>query len=160
MTSTVKPIPDGCRSLTPHLVVRGGSQAIEFYKRAFGAVEEVRMPGPDGTSVMHAELRIGDSPFFLCDEFPEMGNRSPLALGGTPVTINLYAEDCDAVFNRAVAAGAQVRMPLMNMFWGDRYGQLTDPFGHVWAVATHIEDVSPEEMGKRAQAAFAQTGHG
>jgi uncharacterized glyoxalase superfamily protein PhnB len=103
---------------------------------------------------MHAELKIGDSHLFLADEFPNMGCHSPLALGGTPVTISLYVEDTDAVFNQAVAAGAQVRMPPTDMFWGDRYGQLTDPFGHVWAIATHQEDVSPEELARRAQAAF------
>ncbi len=114
------------------------------------------MPDPKG-KLMHGEIKIGNSFVFLADEFPEMGCRSPLALGGTPVTIHLYVEDADAVFNQAVAAGAQVRMPPRDMFWGDRYGQVTDPFGHVWSIATHLEDVPPEEMAKRAQAAFANS---
>ena len=116
------------------------------------------MPSPDGRTVMHAELQIGDSILFLADEFPEMGARSPKALGGSPVTIHLYVADVDAVFNRAIQAGATAQMPPTDMFWGDRYGKLTDPFGHVWSVATHTEDVPPEEMAKRAQAAFAQMG--
>jgi uncharacterized glyoxalase superfamily protein PhnB len=138
--------------------VRGAAQAIEFYKKAFGAEELTRMPSPDGRTVMHAELQIGDSILFLADEFPEMGARSPKALGGSPVTIHLYVADVDAVFNRAIQAGATAQMPPTDMFWGDRYGKLTDPFGHVWSVATHTEDVPPEEMAKRAQAAFAQMG--
>jgi PhnB protein len=157
MAKQVKPIPEGFHTVTPHLVVRDGNRAIDFYKRAFGATEVARMPGPDGKSVAHAELKIGDSFLFLCDEFPGM-NRAPQSLGGSSVTINLYVEDCDAVFNRAVAAGATVQMPLADQFWGDRYGKLVDPFGHEWAVTTHKEDVSPEEVGKRAQAAFAKMG--
>jgi uncharacterized glyoxalase superfamily protein PhnB len=154
----VKPVPAGFHTLTPHLIVRGAAQAIEFYKKAFGAEELTRMPSPDGRTVMHAELQIGDSILFLADEFPEMGARSPKALGGSPVTIHLYVADVDAVFNRAIQAGATAQMPPTDMFWGDRYGKLTDPFGHVWSVATHTEDVPPEEMAKRAQAAFAQMG--
>jgi uncharacterized glyoxalase superfamily protein PhnB len=153
----VRAIPEGFHTITPHLVVRGGAAAIEFYKKAFGATEICRFPGPDGQSLMHGELKIGDSILFLADEFPNMGCQSPLALGGSPVTISLYVEDTDAVFNQAVAAGAQVRMPPADMFWGDRYAQLTDPFGHVWALATHKEDVSPEEMARRAEAAFKQS---
>jgi uncharacterized glyoxalase superfamily protein PhnB len=156
--SSVKPIPDGMHSVTAHLVVKDGGAAIDWYKKAFGAVEVCRMPDPTTGKLMHGEVKIGDSFVFLADEFPEMGCRSPLALGGSAVTIHLYVEDADAVFNQAVAAGAQVRMPPMDMFWGDRYGQVTDPFGHIWSIATHIEDVPPEELAKRAQAAFANPG--
>jgi uncharacterized glyoxalase superfamily protein PhnB len=152
----VRAIPEGFHTITPHLIIRGAAAAIDFYKKAFGATEVCRHPGQDGKTLMHAELKIGDSHLFLADEFPQMGCKSPLALGGSPVTISLYVEDTDAVFNRAVAAGAQVRMPPMDMFWGDRYGQITDPFGHVWSIATHKEDVSPEELARRAQAAFKE----
>jgi PhnB protein len=155
MTNRIKAVPEGYHTLTPHLVVKGASQAIEFYKKAFGAEEITRMPGPDGKSVMHAELKIGDSRLFLVDEFPEMGSLGPQGIGGTPVVIHVYVEDADAVFNQAVAAGAQMRMPLEDAFWGDRYGQITDPFGHRWSLATHKEDLTPEEIGRRAQAAFA-----
>ena len=153
MSSRVKPIPSGFHTLTPHLVVKGASQAIEFYKKAFGAEELGRMPGPDGKSIMHADLKIGDSHVLLVDEFPEMGCRGPHSIGGTAVTIHMYVEDVDAAFDKAVAAGAQVRMPLADMFWGDRYGVLADPFGHAWSMATHKEDLTPEEIGKRAQTA-------
>jgi PhnB protein len=155
MSNPVKPIPEGSHALTPHLVVKGASQAIEFYKKAFGAEEIMRMPGPDGKSIIHAQLKIGDSQLFLVDEFPEMGGLGPLSIGGTPVTIHLFVEDVDTVFNRAVAAGAQVNMPLENAFWGDRYGRITDPFGHSWSLATHKEDLTPEEISKRAQAGCA-----
>jgi uncharacterized glyoxalase superfamily protein PhnB len=151
----VKPIPEGHHTVTPHLIVRGAAEAIEFYKKAFGAVELGRSPGPDGKSIIHAMIRIGNSLLFLNDEFPAMGCRSPVAMGGSAVTLTLYVEDVDKVFQQAVAAGAKVRMPLMDMFWGDRYGSVTDPFGHEWALATHIEDVSREEIEKRAKAAFA-----
>jgi PhnB protein len=154
MASRVEPIPSGFHTLTPHLVVKGASQAIEFYKKAFGAEEIGRAPSPDGKSIMHAELKIGDSRLMLVDEFPEMDCRGPQSIGGTPVTIHMYVKDADAAFSRAVAAGAQVRMPLADMFWGDRYGVLTDPFGHAWSIATHKEDVTPEEAAKRAQAEF------
>jgi PhnB protein len=149
-----QPIPEGTPTIVPHLVVRGGAAAIEFYKRAFGATEERRMPGPDGTSVMHAELKIGTARLYLADEFPGMG-RSPLGFKGTPVTIHLWSTDVDAAFSRAVGAGANVVMPLADMFWGDRYGQVRDPFGHLWALATHKEDPAPEEIMRRAAAAFA-----
>jgi len=152
MAKTVKAIPEGYRSVTPHLVVRGAARAIEFYKRAFGAEEAMRIPSRDGQKVMHAELRIGDSLVFLNDEFPEMGARAPESLGGTPVTLHLYVQDADAVFARAVAAGARPLMPLQDMFWGDRYGKVADPFGHEWAIATHKEDLTPEEIGKRVAA--------
>ncbi len=153
----MKPGHEGHCGMIPHLVIRDAAKAIEFYKKAFGAVEQMRMPMPDG-KIMHACLKIGDSSFFLADEFPDAGGyKSPLTLGGTSVTLNLNVADADAVFAQAVAAGAKVQMPLADMFWGDRYGVLVDPFGHQWAVATHKEDVSPEEMKKRGQAMFAET---
>jgi PhnB protein len=151
MSSRIKPIPSGFHTLTPHLVVKGASKAIEFYKKAFGAEEIGRVAGPDGKSLIHADLRIGDSHVFLVDEFPEMDCRGPESIGGTSVTIHMYVEDVDAAFGKAVAAGAQVKMPLSDMFWGDRYGVLVDPFGHAWSIATHKADVTPEEIGKRAQ---------
>ncbi len=151
----VKPIPEGFHTLTPHIVVGDAKKAIEFYKRAFGAQVLYVHHTPDG-KVMHATLKIGDSPFMLNDEFPSMGARSPQALGGSPVTINIYVEDVDRLFNQAVSAGATVKMPLMDQFWGDRFGHIVDPFGHQWSLATHKEDVSPEEMEKRGKAAFAE----
>lgn len=150
----VKPIPEGFHTITAHLVCRNAQQAIEFYKKAFGAEEVMLMRGPGGQGVMHCELKIGDSIIFLCDEFPEMGARSPQALNGTPVTIHLYVRDADATFKRAADAGATVAMPVQDQFWGDRYGKLVDPFGHHWSVAQHIEDVSPEECERRAAAMF------
>lgn len=151
--SPVKAIPEGMHALTPHLICAGAAEAIEFYKQAFGAQELGRMPSPDGSGkLMHAMLRIGDSFLMLVDEFPQWGSVGPLALKGSPVTIHHYVEDVDAVFERAVAAGATPRMPVADMFWGDRYGVLTDPFGHLWAIATHVRDVSPDE----AMAAMAQ----
>ena len=138
-------IPQGMHSVTPHLVCAGAAQAIEFYKKAFGAVEEGRMPGPDG-KLMHAMIRIGDSPIMLADEMPEWGSLGPKALKGSPVTIHLYVDDADAFAKRAAAAGAKITMPVDEMFWGDRYGKLEDPFGHQWSVGTHVRDVSPEEM--------------
>lgn len=153
MTNRVKAIPTGFHTLTPHLVVKGASRAIDFYKKAFGAQEISRSPGPDGNTIMHADLKIGDSHVFLVDEMPQMGCRGPESIGATPVTIHMYVEDVDAAFGKAVAAGAKVRMPVADMFWGDRYGILTDPFGHSWSLATHKEDLTPEEIGKRAQGA-------
>ncbi|RJG04190.1 VOC family protein [Noviherbaspirillum sedimenti] len=144
VNSTVKPVPDGMHSLTPHLVCAGAADAIEFYKKAFGAKEEARLPGPDG-KIMHALLRIGDSALMLVDENPEWRAFGPKSLKGTPVTIHLYVQDVDAQVAQAVAAGAKVIMPLADMFWGDRYGVLEDPFGHSWSVATHVRDVSMEE---------------
>ncbi|MBV9107457.1 MAG: VOC family protein [Verrucomicrobia bacterium] len=155
MTRQIKPVPEGFHTITPHLVVKGASQAIEFYKKAFGAEELTRLPGPDGKSIMHAALKIGDSQLFLVDEYPEMGCKGPESGGKSPVTIHLYVQDVDSVFNGALAAGAQQIMPLADMFWGDRYGKLVDPFGHEWSLATHKEDLTPEEIGKRAQTAFA-----
>lgn len=154
----VKKIPDGFHSLTPHLTVAGASDAIEFYKKAFGATELARMGGPDGR-VMHAMLRIGDSPLMLNDEFPEMGGHGPIKLGATAVTVHLYVDDCDAVYDRAVAAGAKGLMPPQDMFWGDRYGRLTDPFGHSWSIATHRKDMTPaeiQEAGRKAMAEMAK----
>ncbi|MEJ2592753.1 MAG: VOC family protein [Candidatus Thiodiazotropha sp.] len=144
-TSQVKPIPETMHTITPHLVCAGAAEAIEFYKQAFGAVEHGRIPGPDG-KLMHAMIRIGDSPLMLVDEFPQWNSFGPKALKGTPVTIHLYVEDVDAVTAQAVAAGATVVMPVEDMFWGDRYGVVEDPFGHRWSVATHIRDASPEEI--------------
>jgi uncharacterized glyoxalase superfamily protein PhnB len=132
-------------SITPHLVCAGAAAAIDFYQRAFNAVEAVRLPGPAG-ELMHATLRIGDSTIMLMDEMPGCGALGPTALKGTPVTLHLYVKDADAAFAQAIAAGASVKMPLADMFWGDRYGVLTDPFGHQWSIATHIRDVGMEEM--------------
>ncbi len=155
---SVRPIPEGYHTVTPTLVVDDAARAIEFYTRAFGAVELFRMPAPDGQKLWHAEIQIGDSRLMLSDELPEMcGSRSPKTLGGSPVGIHLYVEDADAVVQRAVDAGATVGMPLMDTFWGDRYGQVTDPFGHQWGIATHQEDLSEEEIQRRAEAFAAQS---
>ena len=143
----VKAIPEGYHSITPYLIVNGAARALEFYQKAFGAEETVRMPMPNGR-VGHAEMRIGDSTFMLADEFPERGIRAPQ--GPPPVHLVFYCEDVDTVFKRALAAGAKELRPLQNQFYGDRSGTVTDPFGHQWTVATHVEDVSPEEMGRRA----------
>lgn len=143
--SQVKSIPDGMHTVTPHLVCGGAADAIEFYKRAFGAVEMARLPGPDG-KLMHALIRIGDSMVMLVDEFPDRGSLGPKALNGSPVTLHLYVEDVDGFVANAQAAGATVTMPPADMFWGDRYCALDDPFGHHWSVATHIRDVDPEEI--------------
>ena len=152
MAGKVSPVPAGYHTITPHLIVKNARQAIEFYKKAFGAEEVMRMPGPDGQSVMHAELQIGNSHVFLCDEFPDWGAKGPELIGGSPVTIHMYVTDADATVKKAEAAGAKVTMPLQDMFWGDRYGKLVDPYGHHWSVATHIEDVSPQECAKRMAA--------
>jgi PhnB protein len=157
MKSSIRPIPDGYHTLTPHLVVNDASKAIEFYKKAFGAEEIRRVPGPDGKSLIHAELQVGDSRLLLVDEFQEMNCRGPKSIGGSPVTIHMFVDDVDAAFDKAVEAGAEVTMPLADMFWGDRYGMLTDPFGHYWSMATHKENLTPEEVGKRAQAAFSES---
>jgi PhnB protein len=143
----VKPIPDGMHSLTPHLVCDGAAAAIEFYKKAFGAVEQSRIPGPEGRLV-HASVLIGDSVLMLVDEWPDMGALGPKALKGSPVTIHLYVPDADATLAQAVAAGATVTMPMADMFWGDRYGQVKDPFGHNWSIATHLRDLTPEEIAQ------------
>ena len=145
----VNTIPEGYHSITPYLIIKGAGEAIEFYKRAFGATEVMRMPKPDG-KIGHAELAIGDSKLMLADEYPEMGYRSPLSIGGAGVSIMLYIDKVDDVFKRAIAAGAKELQALTNQFYGDRSGTLQDPFGHVWTVATHVEDVPPEEMERRA----------
>jgi PhnB protein len=142
---SVKPIPDGYHSLTPFLTVRDAVRAIEFYKQAFGATERGVMKGPDG-KIMHAELLIGDSIIMLSDEFPEYGSLSPQSSGGAGMGLHIYVDGADAAFDRAVKAGAEVEMPVMDMFWGDRYGKLKDPFGHKWSIATHTKDLSMEEM--------------
>lgn len=144
-----KRVPDHMHRVTPHLTVRNGAEMIEFYKKAFGAVEMGRAPGPDGKTIMHAALKIGDSMLFLNDEFPEMGAQSPLALKGSPVTIHLMVEDADKQFAQALAAGAQVVMPLADQFWGDRYGIVKDPSGHQWSIAHHVEDLTPEQIKER-----------
>ncbi|MBI1830960.1 MAG: VOC family protein [Planctomycetes bacterium] len=156
----VSPVPPGHHTVTPHLVLRNTAAALEFYKKAFGAVEIMRMPGPGGKGIMHAEIMIGDSFVYLADEWPGIEVAAPEKYGGTTVSIHLYVKDVDALFNQAVAAGAKVTMPIMNMFWGDRFGKLLDPFGHSWSIATHVEDVPPEEMGKRADAAMKQMAQG
>ncbi len=152
--SPVKPIPDGYPRVSPYLCVNGGTAALEFYKSVFGATERMRMPAPDGR-IGHAELQFGDSVIMLADEYPEMDIRSPRAIGGTPVTISVYVEDVDAVFNRAVAAGAKSVRAVETQFYGDRSGQFEDPFGHRWSVATHVEDVAPDEMERRAANAMS-----
>ena len=152
-----KPIPDGYHTVTPYLIVKGAAKAIEFYKQAFGASEVMRMGGPDG-KVGHAEIKIGDSRVMLADEFPDMGALSPQSLGGAGVSLLLYVERVDAVFKQTIAAGAKELRPVKDQFYGDRSGTLQDPFGHVWTVATHMEDLSPEEMSKRSEAYLKQAG--
>jgi PhnB protein len=154
MASKVKPIPEGYHTVTPYLSIKGASDAIAFYKKAFGAEELVRMPMPDGR-VGHAELQIGDSRLMLADEMPEMGDastKSPRTLGGSTTGICLYVPDVDSLYKRAVDAGAKAKRPLTDQFYGDRSAVVEDPFGHIWTLATHIEDVSPEEMKKRMAA--------
>jgi len=158
MKNGVKPIPEGMHTITPHLVVSGAAQAIDFYKQAFGAVELHRMPMPDGR-LMHASVKIGDSVMMLVDEFPEMGAcKAPTPGATSPVTLHLYVEDADAIFNQAVAAGATVKMPPADMFWGDRYAQVKDPFGHDWSIATRREILTPQQMQQRQQEMFAGKG--
>ena len=154
MPGQVKAIPEGYHTVTPYLVVHNAAQAIDFYKRAFDAKEKFRMEGPPG-KIGHAELQIGNSIIMLADEMPQMDSKSPQSLGGTSGGIFLYVEDVDTAFNKAVSAGAKVTMPVADMFWGDRYGKLMDPFGHSWSMATHKEEVTPQEMQKRMQAAMA-----
>jgi PhnB protein len=150
----VKAIPAGMRSITPMLVCANAAAAIDFYQKAFGAVEESRLPGPDGT-LLHGQVRIGDSAVMLTDECPQYGAFGPKALKGSPVTIHLYVEDVDAAFARAQKAGATVTMPVQDMFWGDRYGVLQDPFGHSWSIATHVRDVAPADLREAMKAACA-----
>jgi PhnB protein len=147
--AAVRPVPEGYPQVTPYLVVDGAGAAIEFYGKVFGARERMRLPGPDGT-IGHAELELGDSLIMVADETPQLGIHGPRTVGGTPVTISVYVEDVDGVFDRAVQAGATVLRPVEDQFYGDRSGQFEDPFGHRWSIATHVEDVSPEEMGRRA----------
>lgn len=149
-TPPVKPIPDGMHSVTPHLACAGAGEAIDFYVKAFGATDLCRIPTPDG-KLMHGAIRIGDSMIFLVDEFPDHGCLGPKARGGSSVTIHLQVEDADASFQRAVDAGATVRIPLADMFWGDRYGSVEDPWGHSWSIATHIRDVPMDELRKAAE---------
>jgi len=150
MTTSVKPIPEGFHTVTPYLIQRDAKRALEFYKKAFGAETRVNMPGPDGR-VMHAEIKIGDSIVFVSDEYPEMmpGIKSPQSAGVATSSTFLYVQDADAVFKKAVDAGAKALMPVSDMFWGDRYGKVIDPFGHHWGIATHKEDLTPEQMDKR-----------
>ncbi|MCI0488550.1 MAG: VOC family protein [Blastocatellia bacterium] len=156
MSSEVKPIPEGFHTITPGLIVNDAAGAIEFYKEALGAEEIARMTTPDGNAIMHSELKIGNSIFFVSDEFPDMGSRSPKTLGGTPISLNLYLEDVDASFERAVAAGAQAIMPVADMFWGDRFGMIADPFGHTWGLCTHIKDLTSEEVVEASKEYFSK----
>ncbi len=149
----VQPIPEGFHTVTPHLVVSDAAAAIEFYQKAFGAEEVSRMPGPEG-KIMHAAIRIGDSPLMLNDEFPNMGTVGPKAIGGSAVTIHLYVKDADAVWDSATKAGAKVVVPIADMFWGDRYGVIEDPFGHRWSITTHTRDLTPKQVMEGAQKAF------
>ena len=151
----VKPIPEGYHSVTPALAIDGAADAIELYKRAFGAQERYRMPMPDG-KIAHAELQVGDSVVMVSDSFDWSGVKSPRELGGTTVGIFVYVEDVDSTFQQAVDAGATVAMPVEDQFWGDRFGSLTDPYGHHWSFATHVEDVPPDELERRQREAFAQ----
>ncbi len=158
MAESIKAVPKGLHTITPHLVVRDATKAIEFYRKAFGAETVGKVHYTPDKKVMHAELQIGNSVLFLADEFPEMGgcSASPQTLGGSPVTLNIYTENVDQLFNRAVSAGATVTMPLKNEFWGDRYGQVKDPYGHSWSLGQHVEDVAPEELERRARDIFSQ----
>jgi PhnB protein len=151
---SVKPIPEGYHSVTPYLIVRGAAAAIDYYTKAFGAKELFRFPAPDG-KIGHAEIKIGDAPIMIADEYPDMGYNGPQSLGGSAVSLMIYVEDVDTVFNRAVESGGTVKEALQDKFYGDRIGTLVDPFGHIWHVATHKEDVSMEEMERRAKAAHA-----
>lgn len=152
MAGKVKPIPDGYHAITPYLIIKGAAAAIDYYKKAFGATELMRMPQPDGR-VGHAELKIGDAVFMLADEFPEMQTVGPATLGNTSVGLLLYVENADAVFDKAISLGAKVKKPMADQFYGDRTGTIEDPFGHKWTIATHKEDVTPEEMKRRMAAA-------
>lgn len=151
----VQPIPDGYHTLTPYLTVEDGATALEFYAEAFGAEELFRMDGPEG-KIGHAEMMIGDSPFMLADEMEAWGNRSPRSLGGTPTSLMIYVEDVDAVFQRAIDAGATEVMPVKDHFYGDRSGSVEDPFGHRWSISTHVEDVPPDELERRAKEVMSE----
>jgi PhnB protein len=156
----VKPVPEGFNTVSCYLIVKNAREALEFYQKAFGAEAGVRMAGPDGQSTMHAEMRIGDSTIMLTDENPQWGMKSPETLGGSPASLHVYVADADKLFHRAVEAGCTVAAPIMDAFWGDRYGKVTDPFGHQWGIATHKEDLSEDEMAKRAAAFFAEMAKG
>lgn len=160
MSKAKHPIPEGLHTITPQLTVRGAAQALEFYKKAFGATEKARFPGPNGL-IMHSSLKIGTSNFFVVDEMPGMPDSagSPAKTGATTVVLNLYVEDCDKLFEQAVSAGAKAMMPLQDQFWGDRYGVVKDPFGHMWAIATHKEDLTPKELEERGRQAMAHMGN-
>ena len=155
----VKPVPDGYHTVTPYLIVKGAARALDFYKKAFGATELMRLADPTG-KVGHAEIKIGDSVVMLADEHPEMGIRGPQSIGGSAVSILLYVNNVDALFSQAVAAGAKVLRPVKDQFYGDRSGTLEDPFGHMWSISTHKEDVSPEEINRRFEASMKQQGGG
>jgi PhnB protein len=155
MPPAKSPVPEGLRTITAHLPVKGGAKAIEFYQKAFGAELKSQSPMPGG-GIIHAELRIGDSAFFLADEMPQSPAKAPTSVGAATVMMTIFVADCDALFKRAIAAGARELSPPTDMFWGDRYSQIVDPFGHVWALATHKEDITPEEMQKRSAAFFSQ----
>ena len=156
MSESVKIIPEGYHSVNPYLVVRNADRAIEFYKKAFGAEERSRMHGPDGKAIMHAELKIGDSVFMLTEESPDMKALSPESIGGSPVSLYVYVKDVDSIFNQAVSEGATILHPVNDQFYGDRSGYLKDPFGHLWSIATHKKDLSPDELRKAGQAFFEQ----
>lgn len=157
MSGKAKPIPEGYEGATPYLIIKGAAKALDFYKKGFGATEIMRIP-PSGGTVGHAEIKIGEAIIMLADEFHGLNHRSPQALGGTPVSILVYVQDVDVFFKRAVAAGAKVLTPVENKFYGDRAGSLEDPFGHQWHFATHVEDVPPDEMAKRAEAFMKKQG--
>lgn len=156
--TSARPVPEGYHTLTPTLTVHDAAAAIDFYQRAFGATEFSRAPAPDGQGIWHAEVQIGDSRLMLNDEFPDMGSRAPKTLGGTPVSLFLSVEDADALSQRAVEAGATAIMPMSDVFWGDRFGKVADPFGHEWLIATRKEDLTEDERRERAQAFIAQMG--
>jgi PhnB protein len=158
MAHAVRPIPEGFHTITPHMVVRGVADAIDFYRKAFGAEELYRNLAPDGVRIIHAELLLGDSRFFLVDENPAWGAHSPLSLNGASITLHLYVEDVDTFFERAVAAGCEVKMPVQDCFWGERYGMLRDPYGHSWSVSTQVEDLSPAQIQERAKDYFNKMG--
>jgi uncharacterized glyoxalase superfamily protein PhnB len=155
MAASVRPVPDGFNTLSPYLVVKDAPRAIEFYKKAFGAEEMYRSTMPGSGVVMNAQLRFGNSMLMLNEEFPQWGSKSPRSLGGSPVTVHLYVDDADKAYERAVQAGAEATMPLMDAFWGDRFGKLRDPFGHEWSIATRKENLAPAEIARRAEQWFA-----
>ncbi len=160
MAKKVKAVPEGFNTVSAYLIVPDATRALRFYAEAFGAETGLRMSGPEGRGTMHAEMRIGDSMVMLADENPHMGTKAPASLGGTPVSLALYVQDVDALFARAVSAGCTVVLPVMDAFWGDRYGKLKDPFGHEWGIATHKEDLSPAEIERRQAEFFRKMGSG